>query len=94
MRQDAYWRTPLMLALKHAPNADTMMELLVEAGASVNVSGYEMQTALHLATSRGLPPTLLLQAGANVAAADNDGNTPLHLAAQVCLSLIVYHKRR
>ena len=82
--QDSQWCTPLMLAIKHADNAEIIGKLLIDAGCNVNLMDYQKQTALHLAVAReGLLPSLLIKAGASVHSVDNNGNTALHIAAQV-----------
>ena len=72
-----------MLTLKHAGNAEQIAKMLIDAGCSVNLTGYEKQSALHLAVARGMHPSILIKAGVNVNSADHEGNTALHIAAQV-----------
>ena len=63
----------------------SMIELLLEYGAKVDVSNAEGKTALHLAAVHARTSTvnLLLDHGAKVNATTKDGNTALHLAARI-----------
>jgi len=81
--QDGLWRTPLMLAVMHAPQADFVIRLLIDAGCDVKATGVEQKTALHHAAERGLDNQIpiLLGAGADLYAVDASRNTALHSAA-------------
>lgn len=87
--QDGLWRTPLMLAVMHAPHAVDIIQLLVEAGCEVNMAGTELKTAIHYAALRGLELDILLSAGADPNALDSGRHTPLHLAAMQGHSQVV-----
>ena len=73
-------------ALMHATSAghDTVVRLLLDAGASVQLENDAQETALHLAAQRGRTEAarLLLEAGADFMARDADGRTPLFLAIE------------
>jgi len=73
-------------ALMHAADAGhgTVVRLLLDAGASVNLKNGVQETALHLAARQGRTEVarLLLNAGADFAARDADGRTPLFLAIE------------
>ncbi|KAK8381499.1 hypothetical protein O3P69_018525 [Scylla paramamosain] len=61
------------------------VQLLIEAGATVNPTVLYSETPLHVAVSEGLADVvgILLEAGANVRASrGNSKMTPLHIAAQ------------
>lgn len=61
----------------------TVVEALIDAGASVTMAAVDGETALHAAARMGhdLVVQRLAQAGADVNARDEDGSTPLHIAA-------------
>lgn len=73
-------------ALMHAVDAghDTVVQLLLDAGASVHLENDAQDTALHLAAQQGRTEAarLLLEAGADFVARDADGRTPLFLAIE------------
>lgn len=61
------------------------VELLIRAGANVNVTDEKGRTPLHNVVARNYYSAmsvakLLIDAGANVNATDNQGKTPLNLA--------------
>jgi len=78
---------PTALHIAATGNNDVIVQLLLEAGASVHARNHWGQTPLH-AFAIGIrfrKPNnkilqLLLQAGADIHAQDNDGMTPLHVA--------------
>lgn len=61
------------------------IELLIENGASVNLTGEHEYTALHFAVLHGNleAVSLLLKAGSDLAKKNDDGQTPLALA-RIC----------
>ena len=66
-----------------------MVEVLLAAGAFVDVKGRNGNTALHEALFRRTPDTstvvqLLLNAGFSGDAANDEGRTPLHEASSCC----------
>ena len=73
-------------ALMHAANAghDAVVQLLLDAGANVDLENDTQNTALHLAAQEGRTEAarLLLEAGADFVARDADGRTPLFLAIE------------
>jgi ankyrin repeat protein len=73
--------SPLLAAVKKSDSA--AVQLLLEQGASVNLSGADGTTALHWAVEMdNLEMTrLLLKAGADAKRTNRYGMTPLHLAA-------------
>jgi cytochrome c len=75
-------------ALHYATEGDhkKIAELLVKAGADVNIETNAQYTALHLAALNNCDDTgkLLIDSGANLDPYSNDGCTPLHFA-------IMYH---
>ena len=79
--QDALWQSPLMLAITHAPNPDSIINILIQEKCDVNLCGGGYSTALHLMARRGNDVTLLINAGADVTKCDAAGDTPLHCAA-------------
>ncbi|XP_064104071.1 LOW QUALITY PROTEIN: adhesion G protein-coupled receptor L2-like [Macrobrachium nipponense] len=76
-----YGLTALHLAAKNGEEEVT--EVLLEAGASSNLTDIRGQTPLHLAAWKGHLNTtlLLLEHGADINARDDFGSTPLRLAA-------------
>ena len=70
-----------MLAAKYANEPDVVIEMLLRAGASVNLIGCERRTVLHYAASRGSAIAVLLRVGANSSIQDAEGNIALHYAA-------------
>ncbi|PIN26606.1 26S proteasome regulatory complex, subunit PSMD10 [Handroanthus impetiginosus] len=72
--------TPLISAV--AAGSLPCLELLIKAGAEVNVTAGGA-TPLHIAADGGSPEIIncLLQAGADPNAADEDGMKPIHVAA-------------
>lgn len=74
----------------------TIVEFLLENGASPNDADADGSTPLHCAAARGNQHTLLmlLHADADPARADTRGNTPLHLAADYghegCVKALLY----
>lgn len=83
-RQDVDGATPL-IRLFGGKDRDTRanVDLLVKAGADVNLTDNTQTTALHKAAIHGRHEyfTTLVDAGAHIDAKDRFGNTPLHLAA-------------
>jgi ankyrin repeat protein/nucleoside phosphorylase len=80
--EDASGRTPLSWAAECGH--DTVMRLLLEAGAEVNTKDYSGRTPLSWAPMSGRDAVvkLLLEAGAKVDAKDHCGRTPLSCAAE------------
>ncbi|MFQ5789895.1 MAG: TonB family protein [Acidobacteriota bacterium] len=80
-RDEGGW-TALMYAVK--AGHDAIVELLLDAGASVHLENGVKETALHLAAQHGRVEAarLLLEAGADFAARDADGRTPLYRAIE------------
>ena len=76
--------TPLSLAAQSAMNsALEMCELLVSAGANINVTNLRKQTLLHLASRSSAAPTSEYLASLSpqlVNVPDRFGDTPLHIA--------------
>lgn len=66
------------------PDDISIVETLIQAGASVNAKGPGDWEPIHSAAyaDNEKIATVLINNGANVNATDRDGNTPLHLAAQ------------
>jgi hypothetical protein len=64
-------------------NDATITKVLLAAGAKVNATDKDKETALHSAASGGstMVAEVLLEAGADVNARDEEGLTPLHTAA-------------
>lgn len=78
---------PTALHIAATGNNDVIVQLLLEAGASVHARNHWGQTPLHafaIGTRFRKPNSkilqLLVQAGADINAQDNDGMTPLHVA--------------
>jgi cytohesin len=90
--QDNGGYTPLMHAIRYAGSPENA-QLLIEAGADVNLAASSKQTALHLACQSGqetlvaLVP-LLLEKTANPDVRDSAQNTPLFYAAQRSLPAV------
>jgi ankyrin repeat protein len=81
MRDFCYYETPLQLAVEL--DSDEIVELLINAGANVNVSnGGGSWTPLHTTASRGKcdQMRMLIVGGANKEAQDVHGATPLFKA--------------
>ena len=82
--KDDYGCTPFLLAVKYgAP--EEILDLLLEAGASVRALAEDRKSALHyLAQKQGEEKMVRKLIGKDVIvdAEDNDGWTPLHEAAQ------------
>lgn len=80
---DENGRTPLMLAIRL--KAWEVAELLVKAGADVNLKDDEGHSALMMATEAGQERMMqvLLAHGAVINARDDDGRSPLHAAMEV-----------
>jgi hypothetical protein len=80
-----YEWTPLMFAARHGSPED--LQLLLDAGASVNARDIHGATSLHKAACAGPPSsavaklTALVAAGADLEASDRYGMTALHVAA-------------
>jgi ankyrin repeat protein len=83
--QDVDGATPLMRLFSGGREGDTQasIELLVKAGADVNIADRTQSTPLHMAANYDLHECLkaLVEAGGHVNAKDRFGNTSLHLAA-------------
>eukprot|EP00193_Tetraselmis_chui_P018247 CAMPEP_0177786790 /NCGR_PEP_ID=MMETSP0491_2-20121128/21118_1 /TAXON_ID=63592 /ORGANISM="Tetraselmis chuii, Strain PLY429" /LENGTH=286 /DNA_ID=CAMNT_0019308039 /DNA_START=153 /DNA_END=1013 /DNA_ORIENTATION=- len=75
-----YGFTPLHMAAGHGKLA--VAELLIEAGAAVEVLGDRGYTPLHLTAGHPDVARLLLKWGADWQAVDLDGFAPIHLAAR------------
>lgn len=76
--------TPLCYATSHDDRKSKIVELLIQAGADVNIAcGGREETPLHLAADSGDAASvkLLLAAGARVNARNFQGSTPLYVAA-------------
>lgn len=83
-RKDAYGRTALMLAARHAREYEVRL-LAVERKADVNKAGEDWKTALVLAAwngHEGVVRLLAVECKADVNKADADGVTALELAAR------------
>jgi TonB family protein len=78
---EAGW-TALMYAVKGGH--DEIVEMLLEAGASVHPRNETQATALHLAARHGrtLSARHLLRAGADIELRDSEGRTPLYRAIE------------
>jgi ankyrin repeat protein len=76
--------TPLVFAVLSERNTDSVVKLLLDAGAHVNVVDDSNFTPLHWAafTGHAGAAELLLKAGADVNAMDLVGDSALHTAAQ------------
>jgi ankyrin repeat protein len=79
-RRDGFNETPLYIAV-HTANIN-IVQLLIDAGANLNITNRLEDTALHIAAFTGnLPATeALLKAGAKVTVKNNWDQTPLHFA--------------
>ena len=77
---DAAGWTALMHAVRGGQ--DEIVEMLLEAGASLDQRNPEGETALHLAATHGRTESarLLLRAGADLEPRDSEGHTPLYRA--------------
>lgn len=85
VREDELWRgwTPLMLAAKSNKNSG-VLQILMAAGANVNISNESGWTPLMAAALTNANPDVLkvlIAAGADVNAVDKYGMTPLMCAA-------------
>jgi ankyrin repeat protein len=60
-----------------------MIELLLHAGAKVNMEDSDCKTPIHSASLLGRDLEMLIQAGADIHHKDNTGSTPLHKASSV-----------
>jgi ankyrin repeat protein len=74
--------TPLIIAAGWGKS--DAVRLLLDAGADVDATGEDHQTALHRAIESGVPEVveLLINSGARIDAKDDHGNTPMTLAAE------------
>ena len=81
-RDDFYGQTTLHLAVEQRNGG--VVDLLLAAGADMNIQNKKGRTALHLAAdqSDGFFINVLLAAGADGNIQDEEGHTPLHLAAR------------
>jgi len=83
IRASQHGQTALMLAVSHG--RDDMVQLLVEAGADVNIRDEDGSTALMCAAEHGhmeIVKTLMSHPDINVGATDNDGLTALSVAME------------
>ena len=60
-----------------------MIELLLHAGAKINMEDPDGKTPIHLPSLLGCDLEVLIQAGADIHHKDNTGSTPLHKASSV-----------
>lgn len=88
--------TPLLRTLRYS--TFDAAEILINAGADVNIADARRITPLHLAVGIGTPfciAKLLIEKGANINAEDCYLNTPLHRAVQSgrfeMISLLLYY---
>ena len=84
-RDAEHGETALMLAVKFA-DAE-LVQLLLAAGAEVDVRDDQGRTALYLAEAGSEAFEALRQAGADVYVRDRDGETLLHRAVGACASM-------
>src|SRR5262245_11653405 len=82
--QDNGGNTPLLYSRQYGGGDTGSMELLIKAGADVNLATTYKQTPLHRACQYGYDKVaiLLLDKKADVNVQDNGGNTPLAYACQ------------
>lgn len=78
---DPWGATPLVFAIEHHP---CIVEILIKAGANVNIPGDRGATALHWSVTFGQLCTtrMLIEAGARLEAINDSGCTPLQLAGE------------
>jgi ankyrin repeat protein len=84
VRETENGSTPLLWALEGGYFEDvSVVRLLLERGADINVQSHSGRTPLHWASFNGALEFvhLLLEHGADVEAKDNDGETALQIAA-------------